>query len=56
MDELGDEIAIDELKKEEGRSNTIDMTEACSPFIFAYLCPRANLAKVYSKSKAGEGI
>ena len=56
MEELGEDIAMDELKKDVGRSKTIDITEAGSPYMFAYFCPNANLAKDYSRSKAGETV
>jgi hypothetical protein len=56
MDELGEDMAIDEFKKVLGRSKTIETTEAGSPPLFAYLCPRANFPKVYSRSKAGAGV
>lgn len=51
MDELGDDIAIDELKNEVGKSNTIDITVAGSLLIFAYFYPRAYLLKACSSSK-----
>ena len=52
IEELGDDMAIEELRKVEGKSNTIETTVAGSPVLPAnYYCPRANFPKDSTKSK-----